>query len=144
MTKFGYPKRRSLGVVAAGGTLGILIPPSGPMILYSLVTDASIGALFLAGLIPGLLMAAIFSAYCMLDIDLIWYGVLLMINLELAMITPPVGMNLFVIKGITDEPLSEVIKGAYPYVLMMCLGLALLVAFPWLATALPHGAGYGL
>jgi TRAP-type C4-dicarboxylate transport system permease large subunit len=79
-----------------------------------------------------------------LDIDLIWYGVLLMINLELALITPPVGMNLFVIKGITDEPLSEVIKGACPYVLMMCLGLALLVAFPWLATALPHGAGYGL
>ena len=46
-----------------------------------------------------------------LDIDPVWYGVLLMINLELALITPPVGMNLFVIKGITDAPLSEVVHG---------------------------------
>ena len=46
-----------------------------------------------------------------LEIDLVWYGVLLMINLELAMITPPVGMNLFVIKGITDAPLTDVVRG---------------------------------
>ncbi|MFV0384406.1 TRAP transporter large permease subunit [Paracoccus sp. (in: a-proteobacteria)] len=54
-----------------------------------------------------------------LDIDLIWYGVLLMINLELAMITLPAGMNLFVIKGITDAPLGEVVRGALPYVMLM-------------------------
>lgn len=78
-----------------------------------------------------------------LDIDLIWYGVLLMINLELAMITPPVGMNLFVIKGITDSPLGEVVRGAFPYVMLMILGLFILMLVPGLATWLPYSAGYG-
>lgn len=64
MKRFGYPERGALGIVAAGGTLGILIPPSGPMILYAIVSDASIGALFLAGVIPGIFLALIFSLYC--------------------------------------------------------------------------------
>lgn len=303
MKRFGFPERDALGVIAAGGTLGILIPPSGPMILYAIVSEVSIGALFLAGIIPGVLLAVIFSAYCIirssrnpsmqspnwagwtriiaafrksiwavmappvvmggiylgiftaseaaaigslyalfvatvvyrnlsvkdllecsyqtmrtsmmvfmiiagaavfghaitiirlpngvaemvvtmglgpmgfillvmamifvmgmffesiaiilittpillpamiaLDIDLVWYGVLLMINLELAMITPPVGMNLFVIKGITDAPLSEVVRGSAPYVLLMIFGLALLLIMPELATWLPYSAGFG-
>jgi C4-dicarboxylate transporter DctM subunit len=303
MKRFGHPERSALGVVAAGGTLGILIPPSGPMILYAVVSEASIGALFLAGIVPGLLLAAMFSIYCVIEaamrrsdsrpawagwprvasavrrsiwalmappvvmggiyfgvftateaaavgslyallvaivvyrnfgfgdlyscayatmrtsmmvfmiiagaavfghaitiirlpvgvtemvtqwglgpvgfivavmalifvlgmflesiaiilittpvllptmiklgIDPVWYGVLLMINLELAMITPPVGMNLFVIKGISSAPLSEVVKGSAPYVAIMLVGLALLIAFPWLATWLPYSAGFG-
>ena len=78
-----------------------------------------------------------------LGIDPVWYGILLMVNLELAMITPPVGMNLFVIKGITDAPLSEVVKGAAPFVLLMLICLAVLIAFPALATWLPYSAGFG-
>jgi len=303
MKRFGYPERDGLGVIAAGGTLGILIPPSGPMILYAIVSEVSIGALFLAGLLPGLILAGVFAVFCIiqgsrrkglkaperqslaqmigatrrsiwallapplvmggiyfgiftaseaaavgalyalfvavgiyrnfgwsdlftcahqtmrtsmmvfmiiagaamfghaitiirlpvgitefvagvglgplgfiiavmalifvlgmflesiaiilittpillptmihLGIDPIWYGVLLMINLELAMITPPVGMNLFVIKGITDQPLSEVVKGAAPFVVLMLAGLALLIAVPSLATWLPYSAGFG-
>jgi C4-dicarboxylate transporter, DctM subunit len=300
MKRFGYPERSALGVVAAGGTLGILIPPSGPMILYAIVSEVSIGALFLAGIIPGLLLALVFSLYCVisagntqtpewagwnnlgrafrrsffavmappvvmggiyfgvftaseaaavgslyalliatlvyrnfgfaelwdcayrsmrtsmmlfmiiagaamfghaitiirlphgvtetvstlglgplgfilivmalifvmgmffesiaiilittpillptldaLGVDLIWYGILLMINLELAMITPPVGMNLFVIKGIADAPLMEVVRGAAPYVALMLMGLAVLFVFPDLATWLPYSAGFG-
>lgn len=302
MRRFGYPERHALGVVAAGGTLGILIPPSGPMILYAIVSEVSIGALFLAGIVPGLLLATVFCLFCMvqargetqgrvawagfraawkavgrsiwavmtppvvlggiyfgiftateaaaagsiyalfvavviyrnfgfkdlyacayaamrtslmvfmiiagaamfghaitiirlpvgvteavtalglsplgfiivvmalifvmgmffeaiaiilittpillptmiaLDINLVWYGVLLMINLELAMITPPVGMNLFVIKGITNAPLAQVVRGAFPFVLLMLGGLALLVAVPGLATWLPTSAGFG-
>ncbi len=303
MKRFGYPERDALGVIAAGGTLGILIPPSGPMILYAIVSEVSIGALFLAGIIPGLLMAAIFAAFCVaqaswrrgaaapawagwpklgaairrafwavmappfvmggiylgiftaseaaavgslyalfvavaiyrnfgfrelweslvatmrtsamvfmiiagaamfghaitiirlpvgvteaiahlglgplafvfvvmafifvmgmflesiaiilittpillpamqaLGIDPVWYGVLLMINLELAMITPPVGMNLFVIKGITEAPLSDVIRGSAPYVALMLAGLGIMIAFPSLATWLPYSAGFG-
>jgi C4-dicarboxylate transporter DctM subunit len=303
MRRFGYRASDAYGVVAAGGTLGILIPPSGPVILYAIVTEASIGALFLAGIIPGLIMAVLFATYCMaragrhpgvqrgewagaaraaaavrksvwallmppivlggiylgvftaseaaaigclyaiaigaavyrnfgfealwgtavdtvstsamlfmilaaaalfghtvtmirlpaellsvvasqglsatqfiiavmavifvlgmfletiaiilittpivfpvmvdLGVDPIWYGILLMINLELALITPPVGMNLFVIKGIADAPLAEVIRGSLPYVLLMMLGLALVFAVPSLATWLPGVAGYG-
>ena len=303
MKRFGYPERDGLGVIAAGGTLGILIPPSGPMILYAIVSEVSIGALFLAGLLPGLILAALFAVFCIiqgsrrqgqkaperqtlrqmigatkasiwallappmvmggiyfgiftaseaaavgalyallvavgvyrnfgwsdlftclhktmrtsvmvfmiiagasmfghaitiirlpvgitefvagvglgplgfiiavmalifvlgmfleaiaiilittpillptmihLGIDPIWYGILLMVNLELAMITPPVGMNLFVIKGITDQPLSEVVKGAAPFVVLMLAGLALLIFVPSLATLLPYSAGFG-
>jgi C4-dicarboxylate transporter DctM subunit len=303
MKRFGYRERDALGVIAAGGTLGILIPPSGPMILYAIVSEVSIGALFLAGIIPGLLLALVFSIFCIvqastrtelnapkratiiqimkatkssvwallappvvmggiyfgiftaseaaavgvlyalfvavvvyrnfgvrdlyectyqtmrtsmmvfmiiagaamfghaitiirlpvgitetvatmglgplgftiavmamifimgmflesiaiilittpillptmvhLGIDPVWYGILLMVNLELAMITPPVGMNLFVIKGITDEPLSEVVKGAAPFVILMLAGLVILIAMPSLATWLPYQAGFG-
>ncbi len=303
MKRFGYPERDALGVVAAGGTLGILIPPSGPMILYAVVSEASIGALFLAGIIPGVLLALAFAVFCILQartrpevavpqragrrelawafrrsiwallappvvmggiyfgvftateaaaagslyalavavlvyrnfglrdlwdcaysamrtsmmvfmiiagaamfghaitlirlpagvteavagmglgplgfilvvmvlifvlgmflesiaiilittpillptmmalgIDPIWYGILLMINLELAMITPPVGMNLFVIKGITDAPLSTVVRGASPFVVLMLGGIGVLIAVPELATWLPTVAGFG-
>jgi C4-dicarboxylate transporter, DctM subunit len=303
MQRFGYRPRDTYGIIAAGGTLGILIPPSGPMILYAIVTDASIGALFLAGVVPGLLIAAIFAgfswlqanriggtarqtwvgtrallkafrraiwavsmpplilggiffgvftaaeaaaigaAYALfvalfiyrnvslrdladcayqtmrtsamlfmiiaaaalfahaitlirlpaevvelvthlglsqtgfiiavmaaifilgmfletiaiilittpiilptlgaLDINLIWYGVMLMINLELALITPPVGMNLFVIKGITNAPLIEIMRGALPYVLLLIGGLVLIWAFPPLSLWLPSLSGFG-
>ncbi len=303
MKRFGYRDRDSYGVIAAGGTLGILIPPSAPLIIYAIVTEASIGALFLAGLIPGIMMALIFALYCManaarqpeqkrepwigwghclaalrravwallmppvvlggiylgiftaseaaavgciyalavgagiyrnfglrdlwqtayetvrtsamlfmilaaaamfghavtivrlpmelvetvvgmqigplafiiavmavifimgmfletiaiilittpivfpvllqLGIDPIWYGILLMINLELALITPPVGMNLFVIKGITDAPMAEVIIGTAPYVALMTTGLVIVLLFPGIATWLPRMAGFG-
>jgi C4-dicarboxylate transporter DctM subunit len=287
MIRFGYEPRAAYGLVAAGGTLGILIPPSGPMVLYGVVSDTSIGALFMAGLIPGLLMAAIFAAWTMgtsafgrralrrepratlaealralrrslwaltlpalvlggmyagvftateaavvvyrsigwreiwasaldasrtsamlfmilagasvlgfvltkmripheivqavvaqeigvlgfllgvmalifvlgmfletiaiilittpvilpamahLGIHPVWYGVLLVINLELALITPPVGMNLFTIKAVTQAPIGTIIRGALPYVLLMALALALVMAWPQLALWLP-------
>ena len=303
MQRFGYRATDAYGVIAAGGTLGILIPPSGPLILYAIVTESSIGALFLAGMIPGLMMALIFAGYCIvaawlrkdtagtkwagignalsavrrsfwaltmppivlggiylgvftaseaaavgciyalgvgifayrnfglkdlwetafetvrttamlfmilaaaavfghaitiirlpaelvefvvaqdfsqlafvlavmavvfilgmfletiaiilittpiilpaiieLGINPIWYGILLMINLELALITPPVGMNLFVIKGIANAPLGEVIRGSLPFVLLMMAGLAIVLIFPQLALWLPAAAGFG-
>jgi C4-dicarboxylate transporter DctM subunit len=298
MIRFGYTPRAAYGLVAAGGTLGILIPPSGPMVLYGVVTDSSIGGLFMAGLIPGLLMAAIFAAYTMLTaafgpravrreprasllealaalrksvwalslpvlvlggmyagvftateaaaagatlalvvgvvvyrsigwraiwdsamdasrtsamlfmilagatvlgfvltkmrvpheivqvvvqqdvgvfgflmammallfvlgmfletiaiilittpvilpamthlgIHPIWYGVLLMINLELALITPPVGMNLFTIKAVTKAPIGVIISGALPYVILIFVCLGMVMAWPQLALWLP-------
>jgi len=304
MKRFGYRASDTYGVIAAGGTLGILIPPSGPLILYAIVSETSIGALFIAGLIPGIMMALLFAAYCMaqgylrkeimdvswigwgscaramrrsiwslimpplvlggiylgvftaseaaaigsiyalfvgaviyrnfglkdlaktaydtvrttsmlfmilaaaamfghavtiirlpiqlmesvtamglgpmqfilvvmfvifilgmfletiaiilittpivlpalmaFDVNLIWYGILLMINLELALITPPVGMNLFVIKGIAKAPLAEVIRGALPYVFLMLIGLVLVLVFEPLALWLPRLAGFGV
>ena len=303
MQKFGYRPRDTYGVIAAGGTLGILIPPSGPMILYAIVSNASIGALFLAGLIPGLLIATAFGIFswaqakahggtrqekwpglrevarafwgsiwavmmppvvlggiylgiftasetaaigavyallvatlvyrniglrdlfdCAIEtmrtsamlfmiiaaaalfghaitiirlpnhimegvaalglsqagfifavmavifvlgmfletiaiilittpiilpamhdlhINPVWYGVMLMVNLELALITPPVGMNLFVIKGITQAPLGTIIRGTAPYVVILLLGMFAIWAWPALALWLPANAGFG-
>jgi len=303
MLRHNYKPPAAYGVIAAGGTLGILIPPSGPLILYAIVTEASIGALFIAGLLPGILMAILFSGWAMfggwrkseiklqpwagfskvlreirksiwavimppivlggiylgiftaseaasigclyalfvgvviyrnfgirdlwdtayetvrttamlfmilaaasmfghaitiiripielveqvvaiglsatglvlavmvvilvlgmfletisiilittpiifpvmveLGINPIWYGILLMINLELALISPPVGMNLFVIKGIADAPLSEVIRGSLPYAMLMLIGLAIVFLFPQIALYLPSLSGFG-
>jgi C4-dicarboxylate transporter DctM subunit len=63
LMKRGYPIRPSLGTIAAGGTLGILIPPSVNMIIYGSLTNNSIGKLFVAGIIPGLLLTASFMLY---------------------------------------------------------------------------------
>ncbi|NLB84239.1 MAG: TRAP transporter large permease subunit, partial [Synergistaceae bacterium] len=54
MTERGYDKKFTLGLLAAGGTLGILIPPSIPLILYGAITEESVGKLFIAGVVPGL------------------------------------------------------------------------------------------
>jgi C4-dicarboxylate transporter DctM subunit len=57
MVKAGYPKKFGVGVIASSGGLGILIPPSIVMVMYAVSTNSSIGALFMAGVIPGLLLA---------------------------------------------------------------------------------------
>ncbi|KZK88447.1 Sialic acid TRAP transporter permease protein SiaT [Pseudovibrio sp. Ad46] len=66
MTSRGYERPFVLGMLAAGGTLGILIPPSIPLILYGIVTESSIPKLFLAGIGPGLFLASVFIVYGML------------------------------------------------------------------------------
>jgi len=60
MNRYNYDKRLSTGIVATVGTLGCIIPPSVVLILYGIITEQSIGKLFLAGIIPGLLIAAFF------------------------------------------------------------------------------------
>jgi tripartite ATP-independent transporter DctM subunit len=60
MERFKYDARLSTGVVAAGGTLGILIPPSTGFVIYAILTEQSIGRLFLAGVLPGLLLLIVF------------------------------------------------------------------------------------
>jgi C4-dicarboxylate transporter, DctM subunit len=60
MERAGYSKKLSTGVVASVGTLGMLIPPSVPLMIYGLITEQSIGQLFLAGVIPGLLISLFF------------------------------------------------------------------------------------
>jgi len=62
----GYNERLFLGTIAAGGTLGILIPPSIPMIIYAALTDTSIPQLYLAGILPGLVLAGLFMGTVML------------------------------------------------------------------------------
>jgi len=57
MRKYGYNDKLSTGSVAMGGTLGILIPPSTPMIIYAIMAECSIGKLFIAGILPGIMMA---------------------------------------------------------------------------------------
>lgn len=297
MISAGYKKRYSMGLVAAGGTLGILIPPSVPLIIYGITSEQSIGELFMAGVIPGLaltgilIVAAIFYAkkngfkgdakaswdergrkslkaiwggflpflilgtiysgvvtptesaviavfyglvvslfvyremklkdfrevlvesinitamiYLIIgaaslfglyltnaqvpqnvgawiaesdmnkwifmiivnilfffmgmfleavsiilitlpillpilahfDINLIHFAIIMTINMELGMITPPVGLNLFVVSGIAKEKLGEVVKGVIPFIILMIVFLALIVLVPQLSLWLPE------
>lgn len=66
MDRFNYSPRLSTGVVAAGGTLGILIPPSTGFVIYAILTQQSIGRLFMAGVLPGILLLTLFIATVML------------------------------------------------------------------------------
>ncbi len=299
LAKHGYPMKEALGSLAAGGTLGILIPPSVNMIIYGSMTQTSVGKLFIAGIIPGLLLAFSFMVWiyisavmkgggvkhppvplaermrllgnlsqpltifglvigslyfgiatatesaalgvvvalvfiawsgklkwallqqCFLSsartsgmillivvaafvlnlalsltgigealtkwvtsfglsktqilialivfylilgmfmdtlsmmvatipltypvvttlgVDPIWFGIFIVIMCELGLITPPVGMNLFVVQGIRPDrgSVSDVIQGAIPYAIIMILFTGLLMAFPELATWLPE------
>ena len=301
MTKRGYPDGIAAGSIAAGGTLGILIPPSITMIVYGISTETSIGRLFIAGIIPGLLLTGLFMLYTVLacrakgigldalgqrfsmrekleslprvlpflaiivailyvlyggvatpseaagvgalfvlilvvviyklwswtamngvfrdtlkesvmimmiiaaselfsytlsslfvtqsiaewivaldanrwvlmgminifllvagfflppvavilmtapillpiitqaGFDPYWFAVIFTINMEIGLITPPVGLNLYVINGIMPKmPLQTILKGAFPYVLCMVLAIVILSVFPGLVTWLPE------
>jgi C4-dicarboxylate transporter DctM subunit len=70
--------------------------------------------------------------------DPIWFGVILTINMEIGLITPPMGLNLFVIQGIApDIPLRKILLGSLPFVILIIVGMILLCIFPEIATWLP-------
>ena len=69
MRKRGYSPGFAAGIIAAGGTLGILLPPSITMILYAVAAEQSLGRLFLAGIGPGLLLVALFAVYAVVALS---------------------------------------------------------------------------
>jgi len=72
------------------------------------------------------------------DFDLIWFAVILTINMEVGLITPPVGLNLYVLRGVAPEvPLPTILRGSMPYVFIMLGFMVLLCIFPEIATWLP-------
>jgi tripartite ATP-independent transporter DctM subunit len=299
LDKRGYPNNLSIGTLAASGTLGLMIPPSIIMIVYGGAADVSIAKLFIAGVVPGLLLMALFSSYiigyallrpgeipagdgtrvsflealiagrrmipitllivfvigtiyagiatpteaaalgvfgalvlsfsfgtltrdsfmeslkgatatscmiafimtgaaflsiamgfagipaamakfltalnlspygflfgltiifiilgCFLDgvsivlltaavilpsvkafgFDLVWFGIYLVIVVEIAMITPPVGFNLFVIQNLTNKELFSIARSAVPFLFLLLIGIVLMTIFPSLVTYLP-------
>ena len=67
MLRRGYPTSVATGSIAAGGTLGILIPPSVTLIVYGIATETSIGRLFMAGVLPGIMLTVMFMAWAIID-----------------------------------------------------------------------------
>ncbi|MDP3988107.1 MAG: TRAP transporter large permease subunit, partial [Candidatus Levybacteria bacterium] len=71
--------------------------------------------------------------------DPVWFGVIVTINMEIGLISPPVGLNIYVINAIApDVRLMTIMRGAYPYVLCMILAIVILCVFPEIATWLPN------
>jgi len=73
-----------------------------------------------------------------LGVDPIHLGILMVVNMEIGMITPPIGLNLFVTSGITGMSLVQVVKAAAPFVLVLLLFLVLVTYVPALSTFLPY------
>jgi len=86
-----------------------------------------------------LIVPIIFPTVIALGIDPIWFGVLTVIMMEMGLITPPIGMNAFIISGISKVPTYSVFRGIFPFVLAMAVCIALLIAFPRIALLLPYG-----
>ncbi len=78
MQRYGYSDRLACGTVAMGGTLGVMIPPSTPMVVYAIMAECSIGALFAAGILPGIMLAVL----CIMT-------VILLVKLDPTLAPPP-------------------------------------------------------
>jgi C4-dicarboxylate transporter DctM subunit len=123
--------RQLLDLIEGAGItpLGLLLLVCGVYVILGMFMDGiSMMALTVPFLYP--LMAE-------MGFDLIWFGVVVTIMVELCLITPPVGLNLFVVSGGCAEPVIEVFKGVIPYILCVVVLLVLLTLFPDLATWLP-------
>lgn len=99
--------------------------------------------LFLGGILESIsiifiTLPILFPLIMRLGFDPIWFNVVMLLNLELALITPPVGMNLFVLQGVSpDSKMTDIIRGVVPFGCMMALEILILCFFPEIATWLP-------
>lgn len=84
-----------------------------------------------------ILVPVLFPMLVALDVDPVWFAILFVVNMEIALVTPPVGMVLFVIAGIVKRPIIEVIQGVVPFIVVLLLFLVLLMLVPWISTAIP-------
>ena len=125
-----------------------------PMLLVEVVKvlplppEASMGAIILMYLLAGFFMDAfglmvltvpiIYPVVEALGFDLIWFGIVVMLIIEMGVITPPVGINVYVIKGVApDVPLESIFKGIFPFLAAEIVAAALLVFSPEIVTYLP-------
>lgn len=84
-----------------------------------------------------LTVPVVFPVIAQAGFDPVWFGIVTVIAVEMGLITPPVGMNVFVIKSVApDVPIGAIFKGVFPFVLSDIARLALLIAFPGLALAM--------
>lgn len=117
------------------GTLGL--PPAG------LIAALTVFFILLGCMLDGVSIVILTTAVVLpmveaAGFDLIWFGIYLVIAVEMSQITPPVGFNLFVIQGLTGRNILNVSKAAFPFFILMLIAVTLLYAFPEIATWLPQ------
>lgn len=116
---------------------GLPLPPAAIMAVIVLIYF--LGGFFMDSMaLVTLLTPVIFPVVLRLGYDPIWFGVITVLLAEMGVITPPVGVNVYVIKNIAPEiPLGEIFRGTYPFLAAIVVTTALLIAFPKLALILP-------
>ena len=142
-------------ILAAAATLSIMlglarIPPalaglvtraemSGPELIVILTLGFIVLGCFLDGISIVLLTTAlILPAATAVGIDPIWFGIYLVVVVEMSQITPPVGFNLFVVQGLTGADMLQVARASLPYFVVMVAFVALILVFPEIVTFLPN------
>lgn len=126
-----------LGAWAAGADLGFW----GLMILYVLIVIA-LGMILDSSSIMLILVPLMLPVVIPMGVDLVWFGIVTVLAVEIGLLTPPFGISVYVIKATLDDPtitLAEIFKGAAPFALIMLLVLALVIVFPVIAIGLVPG-----
>ncbi len=113
---------------------------SATMVLILILAIYLVLGCFLEGFAMLVLTLPIFFPIIIdLGIDPIWFGVLVVLALEMGLISPPVGLNVFIVKSVAPKvPLGDIFRGVMPFWLMMLLMVAILIAFPQIALYLPN------
>jgi C4-dicarboxylate transporter DctM subunit len=119
--------------------VGSLMVPKLVILIIIMIMFLVMGMIMDASALILVTMPVIFPIIETLGFDPIWFGVLLILNLEVGAITPPVGVNLFALKAAIPEiDLKDAVFGSLPFILMIVLVMALLIIFPQLALWLPN------
>ena len=121
---------------------GLPLPPAA--IMGFIVLMYLLGGCFMDALaLITLTIPIIYPVVLILGFDPIWFGVIIVLVTEMGVITPPVGVNVYVIKGIAEDvPLETIFKGIFPFLAALIVAVAILMAFPDIATFLPSFARY--
>jgi C4-dicarboxylate transporter DctM subunit len=88
-----------------------------------------------------ILAPILFPIATKLGIDPIHLGIIMVVNLEIGLVTPPVGLNLFVTSAVTGMPLTSTIRAAMPWLMLLLAFLILVTYVPWISLALPNWLG---
>lgn len=110
---------------------------------YALLAALTVFFIVLGCFLDGISVVVLTTSIIMpmvtgVGIDPLWFGIYLVIVVEMSQITPPVGFNLFVIQGLTGIDILRVARAAFPFFLLLLLGVALITLFPQIVTVLPN------
>jgi tripartite ATP-independent transporter DctM subunit len=117
---------------------GLSIPPVG-ILMAILIVYLILGCIMDTMAMTVLTLPIFLPVLSNLGYDFIWFGIVYVVAVELALITPPMGMNIFVVSGmVRDVPMYTIFKGLTPFLIALCILIVMLVAFPEIALFLPQ------
>ena len=131
MGYIGLPRHLAEWIASLGLTQGQLIAA---LAVFYIILGCFLDGISMVVLTMGVIMPTVAKA----GIDPIWFGIFIVLVVEMAQITPPVGFNLFVLQGMTGRELTWIAKVTVPMFLLMCVGVLLIYIFPGIVTWLPQ------